>query len=131
MKLVYSRDEMTRLCIEALESRGVTVDDIANIAYEQQSKYTPDIKMETCRDSVLKLLSLRDIFHTVLLGVELDKMAEKKMFEGPIQDIIEQDLGLFGIDEVLGFRYRKNLWNYWVPLTLAILMLINAESFQS
>ena len=62
MKLVYSRDEMTRLCIEALESRGVTVDDIANIAYEQQSKYTPDIKMETCRDSVLKLLSLRDIF---------------------------------------------------------------------
>ncbi|MGI6359560.1 MAG: phosphatidylglycerophosphatase A [Acholeplasmatales bacterium] len=107
MKLVYSREEMTKLCIEALESRGVKVDDIANIAYEQQSKYTPDIKMETCRDSVLKLLSLRDIFHTVLLGVELDKMAEKKMFEGPIQAIIEEDLGLFGIDEVLGLDIAR------------------------
>lgn len=107
MKLLYSRDEMTRLCVEALESRGVTVDDIANIAYEQQSRYTPNIKFDTCRESVLKLLSLRDIFHTVLLSVELDKMAEKKLFEGPIQDIIEQDLGLFGIDEVLGLDIAR------------------------
>ena len=34
-------------------------------------------------------------------------MAEKKMFEGPIQDIIEQDLGLFGIDEVLGLDIAR------------------------
>lgn len=107
MKLLYSREEMTRLCIVALESRGVTVDDIAHIAYLQQSRYTPEIKFETCRESVLKLLSLRDIFHTVLLSVELDKMAERKMFEGPIQDIIEQDLGLFGVDEVLGLDIAR------------------------
>lgn len=101
-KLVYSREEMTQLCIEALESRGVTVDDIAEIAYLQQSRYTPDISMDLCRESVLKVISLRDIFHHVLLAVELDKIAEKKLFEGPIQDIIEQDLGVFGVDEVLG-----------------------------
>ncbi len=101
-KLVFSRDEMTRLCVEALESRGVTVDDIAEIAYMQQSRYTPNISREICVESVLKVISLRDIFHHVLLAVELDKMAEKKLFEGPIQDIIENDLGLFGVDEVLG-----------------------------
>lgn len=106
-KVLFSRDEMTRLCVEALKSRGVEVDDIADIAYKQQSKYTPNIHFETCRESVLKILSLRDIFHHVLLSVELDKMAEKKLFEGPIQDIIEQDLGLFGVDEVLGLDVAR------------------------
>lgn len=107
MKLIYSRDEMLKLSVEALKSRGVEIDDIAKVAYDQQAKYTPNILFETCRESVLKVLSLRDIFHHVLLGVELDKMAEKKMFEGPIQDIIEQDLGLFGVDEVLGLDVAR------------------------
>jgi phosphatidylglycerophosphatase A len=98
---------MTRLCVEALKSRGVSVDDIADIAYKQQARYTDNIKFETCRQSVLKVLSLRDIFHHVLLSVEIDKMVEKKMFSSPIQDIIEQDLGLFGVDEVLGLDVAR------------------------
>lgn len=101
-KLIYSRDEMAKLCTEALKSRGVEIEDIAKIAYNQQSKYTPNVSLDICRESVLKVISLRDIFHHVLLSVELDKLAEKEMFEGPIQDIIANDLGMFGIDEVLG-----------------------------
>jgi phosphatidylglycerophosphatase A len=101
-KLIYSRSEMAKLCEEALKSRGVELEDIALIAYNQQSRYTPNVSMDVCRESVLKVISLRDIFHHVLLAVELDKMAEKGLFEGPIQDIIANDLGLFGIDEVLG-----------------------------
>lgn len=106
-KVLFSREEMTRLSVEALRSRGVTVDDIAEIAFKQQARYTENIKFETCRESVLKVLSLRDIFHHVLLAVELDRMAEKKLFEGPIQDIIESDLGLFGVDEVLGLDVAR------------------------
>ena len=98
-KLIYSRDEMAKLCTEALKSRGVEIEDIAKIAYNQQSKYTPNVSLDICRESVLKVISLRDIFHHVLLSVELDKLAEKKMFEGPIQDIIANDLGMFGIDD--------------------------------
>lgn len=101
-KMIYSRQEMAILCEKALKSRGVEIDDIALIAYNQQSKYTANVSMEICRESVLKVISLRDIFHHVLLAVELDKMAEKEMFEGPIQNIIANDLGMFGIDEVLG-----------------------------
>lgn len=106
-KVLFSREEMTRLCVEALNSRGVQIDDIAMIAFKQQARYTENIKLETCRQSVLKVLSLRDIFHHVLLAVEIDKMAEKKMFSSPIQDIIEQDLGLFGVDEVLGLDVAR------------------------
>jgi phosphatidylglycerophosphatase A len=106
-KVLFSREEMARLCVEALKSRGVEIDEIAKIAYQQQARYTSNIRFETCRESVLKILSLRDIFHHVLLAVELDRMAEQKLFRGPIQDIIEQDLGLFGVDEVLGLDVAR------------------------
>jgi len=103
-KLVFSRDEMQMLNIETLKSRGVKVEDIAKIAWNQQSKYTKDIPFSVAVDSVMKILTYRDIFHYIQLGAEIDRLAEEKAFKGPIQDILFYDLGLFGIDEVLGLE---------------------------
>ena len=103
-KLVFSRDEMQVLNIETLKSRGVQVEDIAKIAWNQQSKYTKDIPFSVAVDSVMKILTYRDIFHYIQLGAEIDRLAEEKAFKGPIQDILFYDLGLFGIDEVLGLE---------------------------
>lgn len=107
-KLIYSREEMLQMNIETLKSRGVSVDDIAIIAYNQQKKYSDDISYQTCVESVLKILSYRDTFHHVQLGVQIDIACEKKLFEGPIQDILYYDLGLFGIDEVVGLDIAGN-----------------------
>ena len=52
----------------------------------------------------MKILTYRDIFHYIQLGAEIDRLAEEKAFKGPIQDILFYDLGLFGIDEVLGLE---------------------------
>jgi phosphatidylglycerophosphatase A len=101
-KLLYSRKEMQDECIRVLNSRGVNYLDIAKIAFDQQSKYNDELNMEDCIDSVLKILSLRDVFHILLLGVEIDRMAEEGQFEGPILDILNHDLGVFGVDEILG-----------------------------
>lgn len=102
-RLIYSRDEMLQMNKQTLMDRaGVTVDSIAKIAHDQQAKYTKDIPFSVCVESVEKILSLRDIFHHVQLGGEIDRLAEEGMFKGPIQDILFEDLGLFGIDEVLG-----------------------------
>ena len=49
-KLYYSRDEMKRLNIEKLESRGVTVLEIAEIAYNQQLRYNKDIDINEIKD---------------------------------------------------------------------------------
>lgn len=102
VKLLYTRKEMFDLNKEVLESRGVTIQDIAEITYNQQRKYIDGISMEVCVESVEKLLTLRDVFHHIQLSAEIDRLAEEKMFKGPIQDIIFHDLGLFGVDEVLG-----------------------------
>ncbi|MCM1260238.1 MAG: phosphatidylglycerophosphatase A [Prevotella sp.] len=106
-KLYYSREEMQRINTEKLLERGVTIQDIAVIAYQQQYRYNKDIKMEDCIESVEKILSLRDIFHLVQLGAEIDRLTEEKAFRGPIQTIMENDLGVFGVDEIFGLDIAR------------------------
>jgi phosphatidylglycerophosphatase A len=103
-KNLFSRDEMLEMNIEILKSRGVSVDDIAKIAYKQQSKWKDDISFQVCYDSVEKILSLRDVFHILQLGAEIDRLTEENAFKGPIQSILATDLGMFGIDELFGIE---------------------------
>lgn len=107
-KIILSREEMFKLNLEKLRSRGVEIEDIAKIAFFQQSKYNKDISMTTCIESVEKILTYRDIFHIVQLSIDIDILTEKKMFSSPIQEIMEADLGMFGIDEILGLNIAAN-----------------------
>lgn len=102
MKNLFSRKEMTSLNVKAIKKRGVTPEDIAQIAYDQQLKYNKDIKFDICLESVYKVLSLRDIFHIVQVGLELDRLANENKLSEPVQSIIKSDLGVFGLDEVFG-----------------------------
>jgi len=103
-KNLFSRDEMFKMNVEKLIERGVTIDDIAHVAFRQQSKWKPEISFQECKESVEKILSLRDVFHLLQLGAEIDRLTEAKLFQGPIQSILESDLGMFGIDELFGLE---------------------------
>ena len=103
-RTLFSRDEMLEMNIQTLKERTVSVEEIAEIAFRQQKKWTDDISLKDCIDSVEKILSLRDVFHLVQLGAEIDRLTEVKAFKGPILDILEQDLGMFGIDELFGLE---------------------------
>lgn len=103
-KNLFSRDEMLEMNIDILKSRGVKVDEIAEIAFRQQSKWNDQISYHECLESVQKILSLRDVFHLLQLGAEIDRLTEMKAFKGPIQSILESDLGMFGIDELFGLE---------------------------
>ena len=54
--------------------------------------------MEHCIQSVERVLHKREVQHAVLVGIELDELAEKKMLSQPLQENIESDEGLFGVD---------------------------------
>ena len=108
-RLLYNRDEMLKLNIETLKNRcDVSVMDIAKIAHQQQSKYYPGIDINLCVESVEKILTFRDVFHHIQFSAEVDRLAEEKMFKGPIQDILFYDFGLFGIDETIGLDVARN-----------------------
>ena len=96
-KIYFSRDEMFELNKKKLLERGVTIERIAQITYNQQSKYSDNVSMEVCIESVEKILSFREIFHLVQLSVDIDKLVEKNAFSEPIQSIMQSDLGMFGV----------------------------------
>lgn len=103
-KNLFSREEMLTMNIEMLNKRGVQVAEIAEIAFRQQSKWNDSISYQECLESVEKILSLRDVFHILQLGAEIDRLTEEKAFQGPIQSILASDLGMFGIDELFGIE---------------------------
>ena len=99
-KRVHSQ-EVRNAALRLLKERGVDIKDIAEIVYEMQSPYAPDLKLDACIESVLAVLEKREMQHAILVGVELDKLAEAGRLSEPLQSIIEQDEGLFGIDETI------------------------------
>lgn len=103
-KALYTREEMLKMNVETLKERTITVEEIAEVAFRQQSKWSKTISMKECIDSVEKILSLRDTFHILQLGAEIDRLTDEGMFKGPIQEILQTDLGMFGIDELFGLE---------------------------
>ncbi|MFJ7950885.1 phosphatidylglycerophosphatase A [Lysinibacillus sp. NPDC096418] len=94
-------DEVAKATKAALLRRGVTQEAIAEIVYEMQNPYNDGLTLEHCVHSVERVLRKREVQHAVLVGIELDELAEKKLLSAPLQQIIESDEGLFGVDETI------------------------------
>lgn len=97
----YDLKELKKEVIEQLEEVGITVEDIAGVVYELQSKYIKDLTMEECVENVNAVLDKREVIHSILTGLALDRLAENKQLPEPLQTIITKDEGLYGIDEIL------------------------------
>ncbi len=94
-------EQVTKATEAALARRGVTIKEIAELVHEMQKPYNVGLTLEHCIKSVERVLRKREVQHAVLVGVELDELAEKKMLSEPLQSIIENDEGLFGVDETI------------------------------
>lgn len=97
----YDMKELSITAIEMLKNRGVLLTDIAEIVLLLQKKYYADLTLEICLENIEAVLNKREIVHAILTGIALDEMAEKKMLPQPLQSIIENDEGLYGIDEII------------------------------
>jgi phosphatidylglycerophosphatase A len=94
-------DEVKQAVMRRLHQRGVTVEGIAEIVFQMQAPFSNSLTIDHCVESVTAVLEKREIQHAVLVGVELDVLAEEKKLSEPLQSIVESDEGLFGCDETL------------------------------
>ncbi len=99
-KRVHSQT-VTNAAKLALQSRGVTLEAIAEIVYEMQFPYNQNLTLDECIYSIERVLMKREIQHALLVGIELDRLAEKGMLSEPLQSIVESDESLFGVDETI------------------------------
>ncbi len=84
-----------------LLSRGVDIQDIADLVYYLQSKYVIDLTIDECIDSIEKVLEKREVQHAILTGIALDVLAENNGLPNPLLNILKEDAPLYGIDEIL------------------------------
>jgi phosphatidylglycerophosphatase A len=97
---VHSK-EVYQAAMAKLADRGVTLEDIAKIVLEMQQRYNPKLTLAHCLGSVNHVLEKREIQHALLVGIELDVLAEKNALSEPLQSLIQVDESLFGCDETL------------------------------
>ncbi|WP_054956188.1 phosphatidylglycerophosphatase A family protein [Paenibacillus dakarensis] len=86
-----------------LHERGVTLAEIAELVMILQKKYYPNLTMEECLENVDAVLSKREVQNAVLTGIQLDKLAEEGNLLSPLQEMLANDEGLYGVDEILAF----------------------------
>lgn len=96
-----SQSELELKAREWLNDRGVTIDDIAELVYYLQAKYHDDLSMEDCKFNVDRVLTKREVQNAILTGIQLDKLAEVGKLDYPLQQTIETDESLYGVDEII------------------------------
>lgn len=94
-------EELVSSTQEALESRGVSIEDIGQIVMELQGPYIENLSLEMCENAVNKVINKREVCHAVLTGIAIDELAEKDLLPEPIDEIIKTDDKLYGIDEII------------------------------
>lgn len=87
--------------IKELESKGVTTRKIAEIAYDLEHKFLPEYTMEDYEREVVSVLHKREVLNNAMVALNLDNLANQKLLSQPLQEIVEQDSGVFGVDETL------------------------------
>ncbi|KGX86703.1 phosphatidylglycerophosphatase A family protein [Pontibacillus litoralis] len=86
---------------EWLKERGVSIEDIGELVYYLQEKYHDQLEMKDCIYNVERVVAKREVQNAILTGIQLDKLTEQGMLDEPLQQIIETDEGLYGIDEII------------------------------
>lgn len=92
--------DLTNYSIELLRKRGVEIADLAEIAYNLQKKYIEELTMDDCYESVLKVISKTEAQNAIITGIELDILAEKHLLSDVLSEKLNNDEGLYGIDEI-------------------------------
>ncbi|EXJ22921.1 Low temperature requirement C protein [Alkalibacterium sp. AK22] len=99
--MVRSGSELHRTALEKLEKRGVSLGEIAELVYDLQKPYLNELTMDLCLENVQAVIRKREVQNAILTGIELDVLCEEGKLSSPLQEIIKEDEGLYGIDEIL------------------------------
>lgn len=99
--MVQSGSILHKVALKRLKDRGVTLEEIAELVYDLQKPYLTEITMDLCLDNVQAVIRKREVQNAILTGIELDVLCEENKLSSPLQEIIKEDEGLYGIDEIL------------------------------
>ena len=95
--MVIKTETLEEKARDLLKERGVTIEDIAELVMFLQKDYISDLSLEDCAESINAVLTKREVHNAIITGIQLDILAEQKQLMSPLQHIIEDDEGLYGM----------------------------------
>ena len=94
-----------------LKTKGITLDTMTSVLYEIQEDYYDDLTRIECKNAIVKILSKRDVLTSIAIGIQLDKLATQELLDEPLQEIVSNDCGQFGVDEALALSFCADYGN--------------------
>ncbi|HZG76306.1 MAG TPA: phosphatidylglycerophosphatase A [Paenibacillus sp.] len=101
MKYSLDNAKVTAAARQRLAERGVRTEEIAELVLFLQKQYIPGLTLEDCVESVERVLEKREVQNAILTGIQLDMACERGELFAPLQEMVKNDEGLYGVDEIL------------------------------
>lgn len=103
----YPDTKAYQFVVNRLQERGVTIDDLVNLTFKMQSEFLPELTQDECREDLLDVMHKREFLNNAMVGLELDRLADEGQLKQPLQDIVKNDAGVFGVDEALALQIAE------------------------
>ena len=103
----YPDQELFDFVMDELKKRNINSHTVGEAAYQLQHQYLPDLTVADFGYQLNEILKKREVLNTLALGFEIDNLATEKKLSEPLQTIIENDLGIFGLDELLAMNISQ------------------------
>lgn len=88
----YPDTQAFEFVVSRLESLGVTIADIADIAYQQQHRFgTIPLTQAEYVPVVEHVMHKRELLNNAMVMLELDRLANEQRLDSPLQEIIAND----------------------------------------
>lgn len=97
----YPDQELFDYVMEELKKKHITPLTIGGAVYEMEHEYFPNKSITDFGQGFYQLFKKREVLNIVATGLMIDNLATEKKLPEPMQTIIENDLGQFGVDELL------------------------------
>lgn len=103
----YPDQELFDYVVKELNKRGIDEWTVGNAAYAMQHQYYPDVTVEQFGSELTNVLKKREVLNNLAVGFALDNFANRHLLPEPLQTIVANDLGAFGVDEALALSITQ------------------------
>lgn len=103
----YPDRELYDWVLNELHKRHINNETIGEIAYEMQHQYLPELTVEDFGKELDEVLKKREVLNILATGFALDNLAQDGLLPEPLQSIVANDSGVFGVDEGLSLSLSQ------------------------
>ncbi|AYW47700.1 phosphatidylglycerophosphatase A [Tetragenococcus osmophilus] len=97
----YPDTQAYEFVTQELNKRDISYQVIAQMAYDVAYEFIPEAKLAEFETATIDVLHKREVLNNAMVALDLDRLSTEGQLSQPLQKIIENDAGVFGVDETL------------------------------